>query len=422
MPLFLGTIGLRINMIKNILKITALSGLLLAQGCKEVLTDWETFQGNSSHTGYVALNLEAENFKASWQWERPNKDQGVLPSINPAIIVNGIVYISEDDYHREAKIHALNEQDGSTLWTHDFGEIAQLNQPAVADGKVYVTTSGHEDTYMWILDAITGEVLARTPFSTQWPQYLSPTIFAGVAYANTGYYGGRISAFDSTGNNTWESASYGDNDMFTPAVDSEGIYQYSGTALNVLSLTDGSLVKTILDPSPDETGYSHIGATMRGALNNVISFSGDNFSGQASSSTEGYRVRSLISFDLANDSIAWKSESKYLTHPALSEGEVFAASNSPLRLESLSEGKGELQWSWVPQDSNVRSFHRNIIATNTHIFVSSNIGVHAISRISHKQEWYYPVPGTLSLSADKILYIAEGYRQSNGKLHAINLK
>jgi outer membrane protein assembly factor BamB len=409
-------------MIKKILKITALSGLLLSQGCKEVLTDWETFQGNSSHTGYVALNLEAADFQPLWQWERPNKDEGVTPYINPAIIVNGIVYISEDDYHSEAKIHALNEQDGSTLWTHDFGDIAQVNQPAVADGKVYVTTSGHEDTYMWIFNAVTGEVLARTPFRTQWPQYLSPTIFAGIAYANTGYYGGQISAFDSTGNYAWESASYGDNDMFTPAVDSDGIYQYSGTALNVLSLADGSLVKTITDPDPDETGYDHIGATMRGALNNVISFSGDNFSGQASSSTEGYRERRLISFDLTNNSVAWKSKSQYLTHPALSGGEVFAASNSPLRLESLSEESGELLWSWVPQDSNVSTFHRNIIATNTHIFVSSDAGVHAISRINHKQEWFYPVPGSLSLSADKILYIAEGYRQSNGILHAINLK
>lgn len=409
-------------MIKNTLKISALAGLLLTQGCKEVLTDWETFQGNSAHTGYVAVNLEAADFTPLWQWQRPNKEQGVTPYINPAIIVDGIVYISEDDYHSEAKIHALSEVDGSTIWVHDFGNIAQVNQPAVSDGKVYVTSSGHDDSFMWILDAATGEVLAKTPFRSQWPQYLSPTIFEGITYTNTGYQGGQLSAFNATGSYLWESASYGDNDMFTPAVDSDGVYQYSGTALNVLNPNDGSLVQTISDPDPDETGYSHIGATLRGALNNVISFSGDNFSGQASSSTEGYRERRLISFDLTNGTVAWKSESQYLTHPALSEGEVFAATNSPLRLESLSEGTGELNWSWVSQDSAVTSFHRNVIATNTHIFVSSNIGIHAISRIDHKEEWFYPIAGALSLSANKILYIAEGYRKSNGVLHAINLK
>jgi outer membrane protein assembly factor BamB len=409
-------------MIKHTLIITSLSSLLLVQGCKEVLTDWETFQGNNLHTGYVEINLETADFNPLWQWERPNKSEGVTPYINPAIIVNGIVYISEDDYHSEAKIHALSEADGSTLWTHDFGSIAQVNQPAVSDGKVFVTTSGHEDTYMWVLDATTGSVLARTPFNTQWPQYLSPTVYDGIAYANTGYYGGQISAFDIDGNSVWESASYGDNDMFTPAVDRAGIYQYSGTELNVLNPIDGSLVQTIADPDPDGTGYEHIGATIRGTLNNVISFSGDNFSGQASSSTEGFFARRLISFDLTNETVSWKSESQYLTHPALAEGEVFAATNNPLRLESLSEASGELVWNWVPKNSAVSSFHRNIIATKTLIFVSSNVGIHAISRSNHNEEWFYPVPGALSLSAEKILYITEGFRQSNGTLHAISLK
>ncbi len=409
-------------MTRNILKASALSTLLLLQGCEEILTDWETFQGNNQHTGYVAVNLDTANFTPLWQWDRPNKEKGVTPYINPAIIVNGIVYISEDDYHQEQKIHAIDELDGSTLWIHSFGNIAQLNQPAVSDSKVYVTTSGHDDSFMWVLDAVTGEVLSSTPFDSQWPQYLSPTVYEGIAYANTGYYGGKTSAFDSNGTFVWESESYGDNDMFTPAVDIDGIYQYSGTALNVLNPVDGSLLQTITDPDPDHTGYSHIGATIRGSMNNVISFSGDNFSGQASSSTEGYRPRRLISFDLTSGTVAWKSESQYLTHPALSEGEVFAASNNPLRLESLDEASGALLWSWEPVDLDINSFHRNIIATNTVIFVCSNLGIHAISRLDHQAEWFYPIPGALSLSAEKVLYIAEGYRQSTGAMHAISLK
>lgn len=275
---------------------------------------------------------------------------------------------------------------------------------------------------MRVFDAATGEVLSSTPFSAQWPQYLPPTIFEGIAYANTGYYGGRVSAFDSIGAYMWESESYGDNDMFTPAVDSDGIDQYSGTSLNVPSPTDGSLLQTIEDPDPDETGYSHIGATVRGSLNNVISFSGDNFSGRASASAEGYRERSLISFDLTQSAMAWKSESQYLTHSALVEGKVFAASNTPLRLEALDEATGDVVWSWEPSDPNVDSFHRNIIATDNMIFLSSDIGVHAISRETHEELWYYPTPGSLSLSADQVLYISEGYRLSTGYLHAISLR
>jgi outer membrane protein assembly factor BamB len=411
--------------------IAFLAALLLAGlGCQKpappnesLLNSWETFQGNSIHSGYVPTLLNPRRFRKKWEWDRPNKDAGVMPYINPVAVENGLVFVTEDDYSSAQKLYALREKEGRCLWTYDFGRVAGLNPPAVHQGRVCVITSGHEDTAFWVFDAISGGLLAKTPFDVQWPRYLAPTVSGKTAYNNSGYGGGKTLAFAlGDGSILWESAAYGDNDMFTPAVDGEGIYHYSGSSLVVLSPVDGGLLLTIPDPDPDVEGYySFIGATARGSLGNVVCFSGDNFSGEAASSTEGYFERRLISFDVKSRSVVWKSASRYLTHPAIADGQVFAAANVPLRLEALSEATGEVLWAWTPTDSSVTSFHRNIVATKNIIFVSSDIAVHAISRETHQEVWSYPEPGALAISDGRVLYIGVGARKSDGRLVAIAL-
>jgi outer membrane protein assembly factor BamB len=407
-----------------------LAALLLAgPGCEKSsptddpdLSPWETFQGNSSHTGYVPATLDPSRFRKIWEWDRPDKEAGVTPYINPVVIENGIVFVTEDDYFQPQKLHALRESDGQPLWSYDFGIIAALNPPAVHQGRVCVVTSGHDDTFLWIFDAASGGSLAKTPFEVQWYQYLSPTIYGNTVYINSGYFGGQTMAFAlADGSVLWESIAYGDNDMFTPAVDPDGVYHYSGAGLVVLSPAAGSPLMTIADPDPDSEGYSHLGSTVRGTFNNVICFSGDDDRAEASSSMEGNNERRLMSFDLNSRIVSWKSASRYLTHPATADGQVFAAANSPLRLEALSERNGHLLWTWQPQGSSVTSFHRNIIATRNIIFVSSDVAVHAISRETHREVWSYPEPGTLSISEGRVLYIAVGAITSDGRLVAIAL-
>ncbi|MFV1983869.1 MAG: hypothetical protein ACC657_10060 [Thiohalomonadales bacterium] len=387
------------------------------------LPDWETHQANSSHTAYIPLTTHTKDFKKLWEWTLPGSSTSNFPYINPAVTFNGLLYISEDGWNSIQKLYAIDELSGEIKWQYDFGAIAKLNQPAVSNNVVSITTSGDKDTFIWNFNATTGELISKTPFSTQWPHYLSPTIFEGTAYINSGYYGGVISAYSTTdGALGWVSGSYGDNDMFTPAVDTNYIYQYSGTDLNVLNRTDGTLLFTILDPDPANIGYSHIGATVIGSMNNIISFSGDNSSGTAFSNAQGYYPRPLINFDLATKTVKWKSANSYLTHPATSKGKVYVATDSPLQLEVLDENDGSILWTWVSQNADITSYNRNIIVTDDLIFVSSDVAVHAISLDTKKEVWSYPEPGTLSISDNKILYITTGASMSDGKLVAISLK
>lgn len=383
------------------------------------IPDWETHQGNSSHTGYVPITLDPSKFIESWSWERSKT--GVINAINSPVASEGLVFVSEDDYHREVSLFALNESNGSVVWRYNFGKVPALNPPAVSGGLVFVTTSGHEASFIWVFESKTGNLVGKSSFQSQWPHYLAPTVFDSAAYYNTGYYGGKIKATDTQGNLIWTSESYGDNDMFTPAVDEKVVYQYSGTALNLLNRKTGELISSIDDPTPDETGYGHYGSTVIGDNGNIYAFSGDGFSGKASSSTEPYGARRLTSYDITKENIAWKTQSAYLTHPAVANGYLFAASNDPLRLEAIDESTGLVEWHWVPQNSGVTTFRSNIIATDSHILVSSNLGIHAISRKTKKEEWFKNTPGRLAISPKGLLLITEGQKESTGKLITVDL-
>ena len=58
-----------------------------------------------------------------------------------------------------------------------------------------------------------------------------------------------------------------------------------------------------------------------------------------------------MSYDVANQAIAWRSANAYLTHPALANGVVYAARNGPPVLDALSEADGHVLWSWSPPAS-----------------------------------------------------------------------
>jgi outer membrane protein assembly factor BamB len=208
-------------------------------------------------------------------------------------------------------------------------------------------------------------------------------------------------------------------DMFTPAIDDVYAYAYAGGQLNIIDRRNGNAV-SIGDPNPDTFGYSHLAATILSNSQRVISFSGDSFSGRASSSTGGYYSRSLISFDLASRSLEWRTESQYITQPALANGLLYAGSSESLQIDAISEDTGQVVWSWIPEDGSTQ-FCRNIIATDSHLFVSTDIAVHAINLKTHKSIWSIAIPGELALSSKGTLIINEGCRESTGKMMAVKL-
>jgi outer membrane protein assembly factor BamB len=210
--------------------------------------------------------------------------------------------------------------------------------------------------------------------------------------------------------------------MFTPAVDDVYAYHYNGNSLFLIDRTTGVTSATIADPFGSNSSYDYHGAPMIGGRNNVFTFAGGALSGRASSNAEQYAQRVFSSFNIITKSYEWSTSYAYLTAPAVANGVIYAARNSPMSLDAIDEVTGRILWSWVPTGNVDTSFHRNIVVTRNILFVSTDKTVYALDLATKMPVWSYPKPGMLAISADRTLYIATGALESDGKLVAVTLK
>lgn len=388
----------------------------------EPVPEWQTHQANASHNGYVPIWLSSYSFDKMWEWERePSSDP--IGGINSPVAGNGEVYVSTDVYFGDSAVIALDELTGEERWRVPFGIMPALNPPAINNETLFVSTSGHEDTKVWAIDRALGQLKFQTNFSSQWGHYLAPTVYGNMVFQTGGYYGGDTYAFSiETGEQAWSQSLGTSWGMDTPAVDEEKVYVHNGNELSVFDKESGEIISTITDPSSDTSGHDYHGAPVIGGRNNILAYSGGAFSGRASSNAEHYEDRVISSFDVINGEHVWSTQSRYKTFFAISNGVVYAGKNSPVALDAIDEATGEVLWSWVPPSSEDTSFHRNIIVTKNVLFVSTNANLYAIDLKTKEAVWSYAEPGMISISDNRILFLAPGATRSDGRLIAFDLR
>jgi outer membrane protein assembly factor BamB len=399
------------------------SPILIPYTLQVVPAEWSTFQGNATHTGYVPVTIDPGAIAKAWQWTTPTGGR-----ISPVAISVGRIAVSDDKWFDYQSTYVLNGKDGSLLWSHNFGYISALNPPGMTGGSVYVATSGHSNltgdsqTFLFGFDAESGASLFQTGFDSQWEHYLAPTVSDGSVLTNGGAYGGIYSFAKSSGGRQW-FVDGPQEDMLTPAVTSTDAFFYAYGSLFDVNRADGTVKFSITDPQFSACCYMQIQAPIVGSSGtNVITFSGDQFSGQASSSTGGYDARTLINFDLGQRAITWRTADTYITNPALSNGILYAGSLDAPRLDAISEPDGTVKWSWTPAASGTDSrMCRNIVVTNNLVFASTNAAVYAIDINTHQTVWSYPTPGDLAMDGN-LLVVNVGCRESTGQMVAFTLK
>jgi outer membrane protein assembly factor BamB len=386
---------------------------------------WGNFQRDAAHTGFADIQLDPADFAPAWTWQRPAGDGEPIGGINAVATGDGKVYVTKDVYFGQAAVYALDEATGTQAWTYAIGPMHSEGPAAFANGTVYVPSQDQgEQGKMWAIDSTTGAYKFMMPTGGQWSNYFAPTVL-GDAIGQVTYDGGIYEFSTLDGSQKWTGGS-NVSDQSTPALDATRFYAYGATygnpALHVFDRATGATVATIGDPfSSGNTGYDMFSATMLGATNDAIAFSGSGFSGRAASSSEQYEQRILVSYDLVHSSVGWRSANAYLTHPALAKGVVYAARNAPASLDALSEADGHLLWSWTPPAGDT-SFHRNILVTHNLVFVSTDQNVYAIDLATHEAVWHVAKSGMLALSSSGLLLITTGATLSDGNLVAIKLK
>ena len=384
------------------INLTALSPLAGA-------ADWETFQGNASHTGFVPVTLNASNFSVRWIWLTP-ADQGKQPIISPITASAGRTFFSTGASYVTRTphlLHALDEANGMAIWRHDFGDLTSpsVNPPAVSQGKVYIVAGSQESAAMYAFDASSGGQLFRTPITSQWQSYLTPTIFDTTVYTDGGILAGMYGFDKTTGAQQFFSGGLRAFDGWTPAVDANYAYAYIGGGLVTVDRRTGVKQGDIADPTYQWNGSLNTGAPVLGVAGSVTAVNA------------GYPTQNaIVNFNTAAQTVRWSVKGAYPGNPGYHGGTLFAVNNLPFQLEARSEADGVLLWSWTPPATDLK-FVSDVLVTNNLIFVSTAKTTYAIERTSRTVAWSYPASGPLALSPNGILYIQAGPR-----VHAINLK
>jgi hypothetical protein len=253
--------------------------------------------------------------------------------------------------------------------------------------------------------------------SSQWSHYLAPTVGPSGVYTNAGTYGG-LHAFNPQGNELY-FAGTAFQTTWTPAVDANAVYAYTGEALQVFDPVSGALKTSINDPSFQNYIYEIGGAAVLGGPNSVFAAAYGN-----SFLNGGGIGNSLLHFNLQARTIDWSIRGVYPTTPAYDAGVVYAANNNPLRLEARSETDGSLLWSWTPQAAGDTEFTSEVLLTRNAVIVSTNASTYVIDRSTQRTVWSYPASGNLALSPNGILYIVShaGWSGTTATITAINVR
>jgi hypothetical protein len=353
---------------------------------------WETYQGDAGHTGYVPVTLDPADFALRWQ-----RDVTGGVALNPVTAADGKVFTSSlVRFTGGDAMFTLDARDGHELWSKDFGSPNSVNPPAYGYGNVYIQTGNHSsDTYLWSFDADTGALVFQAPHAAQWERYFAPTIYDGNVYVNGGTYGGMY-AFDAFSGGSGWFAGLQQYDEWTPAVDAQHAYAYVGEYAPGLYVHDrgtGQLLFRIPDPNFQWRGWSMDLAPVLGSQNDVLAIHNGR----------------LIKFDVAGQRIAWQLNASFSGQPSVAKGVIYAINGGSI--DARDEANGALLWRWTPA-AGVASEH--VIVTDSHLFAHTGTETHAVDLASGLTEWSYPAAGHLALAEDT-LYIAA----STGVLTAI---
>lgn len=356
---------------------------------------WSTYQGNAGHTGFVAASFDQAAFSRRWQVAKPNNYS--QPYMSTAID-NGRVFYTRIMPGNRWELVAVSEDSGQIAWTVDMGGLARVNSPAVGNGRVYVTSTGHQDTFLWVYDQASGTLLQKLKMSSQWPTYSAPTVFGTDVYSISGYYGGVSKFSDQTGNFSW-SVSSTIQEGWTPSTDGRFAYTYSmpDNRLLAFSAADGSLAFSV-GTAPNFSTYFTAAPVVLTDNQLGIVVAG-----------------SLMAFDLTSRTRAWVMSMGSSGTPAYGNGTVYAFGSNGTVLEAHDPKTGSLLWT--SQNLGMDNYS-SVIVTRNLAFVSSRSSTLAIDLNTHQVVWSYPQGGNLAISARGVLTILNDV----GALAAVNLR
>jgi hypothetical protein len=271
------------------------------------------------------------------------------------------------------------------LWSQDFGSPFSINQPAVADGLIYLQTSNSYDATYLHCYSIDGTFLWRAPFASQWEHYLGPIIVDGTVYFDGGYYGGIYSFSSQDSLMNWYTG-LPQYDMWSPTWANGQLVVFTDR-LDVVAPDTGLILETINDPNYSWNGYSVNQSPV------VI--------GNLAYVTNGGR---LIAYDLLNQDIAWAVPISASGQVSTDGAELFVVAGGALSVRN--PANGAFLWSWVP--TAIGSITTRLIVTDSHVIAGDGSQTYFVNRSSHLTDKTVDSSGLMAYAGDRLVIADQG--------------
>jgi hypothetical protein len=370
---------------------------------------WGDLGGGAAHTGYVNASFNPAKFTVRWWYSLPPVAAGDNHSGTLNVLTNnGLVYLVHDDLGAQnSSVLALDEASGQVRWNRQFSGITVMG--TLSGGNIYVVGDNGPGSILRTLNAQTGQDGINTTVPLQASSVYGPLVSGNNIYASFGTLGSQratLARFDAIAGGLVTTTQLADLHGKL-AADSRYVYSASGRGLTAFDLASGAIAFTLDDSdipqTSDTPGYAPV--------------LGDH--GLAYALHDG----TLIAYDTAARSRAWKVSGHYVEQPALANGIVYAwtaagndASGNPTYiLRAHSAATGELLWS----SASGAYASKDMIVTNNLLFATGAQTV-AFDLSTHQVVWSKPFGGPMALSDRGVLYIAGGTNPE--KVLAINLQ
>lgn len=378
------------------------AALAICIGSFPAVADWEQFRGDASHTGYAEGVYDPT--QVDLLWDVPRSD------IVGLAVREGEVYLSQwrFGFSGSVPVSRLDAATGAEVWTTGvpYKSSSGVSAPSLYGQTVYVHRFGHsgssgntepEDKPSLVgLDAHAGGQLFSTEHRGQWSSGSRPTVQGDAVFAAGGYYGG-LDAYELDGTTSWNNTTVRQQYGWVPAADDDHVYTYMGRA----GASPGPSVGTfyILDR---DTGVTtpvlhprSVGTRSRGSDDGSVMLDG---LGNAYALSQVDGSRTLVSFDIAGQSIRWEADGLWIDNPALRDGMIALPERQSLVF--LDATTGARIWDWQPTGEITGS----VILTDTLAFVNTTTGVHAIDLTTRQSVWNTEQRGDL-VADDGFLYV-----------------
>ena len=383
--------------------------------------DWETFQANAAHNGFVPITLDPGKFAKAWEWKAPSIPDTSFVYVGMLVTGGDSVYslVTREAANGLADSYvALAEATGALRWEARLGPVTGSgvggNNPAYSAGRLYVGVAGAAEYSLLALDTANGSSTFQANPGFTPRSGLAPTPYDGGVYAldrvrGAGSQPNRLFWMGSNGGapvwSQYINQPEQGNPFFTPAVDAQHLYYHDACCLKMLDRRTGSLIASVLNTNADAGNTSSRAHPVAiGSRGNVL----------ALAYTPAPAKRVLSSFNIASRVREWTTALDFDGYIASANGVAYVRriqDGQPL-LYAIDEANGQVLWTWTPPAGDAQtSLTGNIVATRNLVFFSTantTTGTGktwAIDIASRQAVWSYPAPGNVVISSNRMIYI-----------------